>query len=143
MPKPRFGSAGQPSLVTRRRRGRWGLLHLTGAGVARDPDEAARWFRKSAEGGDKASQSDLANLLLQGAGGEEDRIRTREWFEAAADNGDLVAAFNFGVCLAEGVGVERDERRAAQWLRRAAEGCRDGAILVWAHAVGGPWDRPG
>ncbi len=104
------------------RRARLALLHLTGAGVPRDSEEAARWFRLSAQAGDREAQVDLANLLLKGEGEADDAVRTREWFEKAAASGDLVAAFNFGVCLAEGVGVERDDIKAAQWLRRAADG---------------------
>jgi uncharacterized protein len=81
--------------------------------VARDLEEAARWFRISAEAGDRRTQTDLG-LLLRGEDKPEELVRTRRWFEEVA--------FNFGVCLAQGVGVERDERLAAQWLRGAADG---------------------
>jgi uncharacterized protein len=97
-------------------------LYLTGAGVAADPDEAARWLRVSGEAGDPASQIDLANLVLDGAGSAEDSARVAHWFEQAAASGDLVAVFNLGLCLDKGVGVEPDAQQAAHWLRRAAEG---------------------
>ena len=99
-----------------------GLLHLTGAGVAARPEEAARWFRVSARGGRSRGAGRSRQSRAARRGGDRGPVRTREWFEQAAASGDLVAAFNFGVCLAEGVGVERDDRQAAQWLRRAADG---------------------
>ena len=55
-----------------------GLLHLTGAGVARDPHEAASWFRRSAEAGDKASQSEPRQPAAEGCwhrGGPRPRPR--------------------------------------------------------------------
>ena len=100
-----------------------GMLYLTGAGVGRDSEEAARMVPPSPpRRAIQTPQADLANLLLHGFGEEDDGARTREWFEQAAASGDLVAAFNFGVCLAEGVGVDRDDRKAAEWMRRAADG---------------------
>ena len=100
-----------------------GMLHLTGAGVPRDQEEAAQLVpRLGRRRATPDARVDLANLLLRGQAATEDAVRTREWFEQAAASGDLVAAFNFGVCLAEGVGVERDDRKAAEWLRRAADG---------------------
>ena len=48
-----------------------GLMHLTGAGMPRDPVEAARWFRVSAESGDKQSRYDLAHLVLKGEAAPE------------------------------------------------------------------------
>ena len=122
MRRPRCGFAAPRKRGTRPPPGRSACLYLTGAGVARDPEEATRWFRIAAEAGDRNAQADLANLVLRGAGDPEDLVRTGRWFEEAAASGDLVAAFNFGVCLAEGMGVQRDERQAAQWLRRAADG---------------------
>jgi hypothetical protein len=38
---------------------------VTGAGVAQDKTEAARWMRLAAEAGDQASRVDLANLVMQ------------------------------------------------------------------------------
>ena len=115
-------------------------MYLTGAGVAADPDEAARWLRVSGEAGDPASQVDLANLVLDGAGSAEDRGRVAHWFEQAAASGDLVAAFNLGLCLDKGVGVEPDAQQAAHWLRRAAEGVPEaqymyGRMLADGHGV--------
>ena len=110
--------------TSRLRRGRSGCCYLTGAGLPRDPTEAARWFRQSRpRPAIRWPSQDLANLVLQGkAASPAIPIRIREWFEQAATAGDLVAAYNYGICLAEGVGVDRDDAQAAHWLRRAAEG---------------------
>jgi len=97
-------------------------LYLTGAGVPRDADEARRWLRVSAEAGDRASQVDFANLLIEGTANAEDSAKLAEWFQKAAASGDPVAAFNVGLLFAKGVGADRNEEQAAEWLRRAAEG---------------------
>ena len=49
-----------------------GLMHMTGAGVARDPEAAARWLSVAAEAGDRRARTDLANLYLRGVGNPED-----------------------------------------------------------------------
>ena len=69
MPRRRCGFAAprRPAIAARARA--LGMLHLTGAGVPRDPEEAARWFRVAAEAGDQTARVDLANLLLHGEGG--------------------------------------------------------------------------
>ena len=54
MSRRRIGSAQRPSAGTRRAARALGMLYLTGAGVARDPDEAAAWFKRAAEAGDLA-----------------------------------------------------------------------------------------
>ena len=57
------------------------MLYLTGAGVPRDQDEAAKLFRIATQAGDANAHVDLGNLLLRGHGDEQDQIRTRAWFE--------------------------------------------------------------
>ena len=95
---------------------------MTGAGVGRDADEAAAWFRRAAAAGDVVAQADLATVLLSGRTQAQltGPIPVHEWFERAAEAGDMIGAFNFAVCLAEGVGLPKDEARAAAWFRRAA-----------------------
>ena len=44
------------------------MLYLTGAGVARDPDEAAIWFKRAADAGDPDAQADLASAAADGGG---------------------------------------------------------------------------
>ena len=124
MSRRRIGSAPRPSAGTKRAARALGMLYLTGAGVARDPDEAAAWFKRAAEAGDPCAQADLATLLQAGAVAAlaHEPPPVHEWFERAAEQGDLIGAFNYAVCLAEGVGVPRNDERAAFWLKRAAEG---------------------
>ena len=117
-------------------------MHLVGADVAQDEQEAARWLSLAAAHGDTTARLGVADLALRGVGGPERPIRVREWFEEPAEAGDLVAAFNLGVCLAEGVGVERDLPAAAGWMRRAAPrrgGCRQRPVLVRPFPRGGTW----
>ena len=111
---------------------------MTGAGVAQDRDEAAKWLRVTADAGDPASQVDLANLVLQGGGDREDPQMVAGWFLEAARTGDLVAAFNVGVCLVEGIdsnGMKRSGLMVAPSRRRGDRG----SVHVWAHAGG--WSR--
>ena len=108
----------------RRRRARSGLMHLTGAGVPRDPQRGGALVPRLRRGGRRAvARPNSRNLVLQGPGRAGRRARApANGSSRPPTAGDLVAAFNYGICLAEGVGVERDDAQAAQWLRRAADG---------------------
>jgi hypothetical protein len=96
-------------------------LHLNGLTGANELEEAARWLRIAAEAGDRASQVDFANLLLDGQGDTQDSAKIAQWFTTSALEGDRVAALNLAVCLARGIGVSADPELAAQWLRYAAD----------------------
>jgi TPR repeat protein len=98
-----------------------GQLHLSGAGVVRDPEEAALWFRKAAARGNADAMVDLAQLALTRQISGADRQTILAWFQQKAETGDLAAIFNLGICLAEGIGTRRDDPQALALFRRAAK----------------------
>lgn len=57
-----------------------GLCYQAGEGVARDPAEAARWFRSSADGGNYLGQYHLGLCYLSGEGVERGQARLGSGF---------------------------------------------------------------
>ena len=110
------------------------MLHLTGAGVPRDQEEAARLFSIAAQGGDASAHVDLGDLLLRGHGNEQDRS-----VPAPGSSKPPIGRLDRRVQLRRlprRRRRHRDDRKAAEWLRRAADGvinaqywCR-GVLLV-------------
>lgn len=64
-----------------------GLLIMGQQGVARNLGEAARWCRKSAEGGDARGQFLLSALLRTGQGIEKNLIQAYFWAYKASEQG--------------------------------------------------------
>ncbi len=62
-------------------------LYLTGAGVAADPGEAARWFRLAAEQGDPVAQLNLGDLYSRGLGVARDLVEAYVWLSLAVTLG--------------------------------------------------------
>ena len=68
-----------------------GTLYLSGAGLDRDPEQAAGWFRRAARQGHAPAEYSLGYLLATGAGVKRDLGEARRWLEAAAANGHELA----------------------------------------------------
>jgi len=67
-------------------------LYLSGLGVARRPEEAARWYGHAAAAGDPVAQLNLGDLYARGVGVPADPIRAYLWFSLAAEQGRAWAA---------------------------------------------------
>jgi TPR repeat protein len=61
---------------------------LEGVGTAKDPNQAAAWFRKAAEQGLALGQRSLANRYLRGEGVPANRSEALRWYRLAAAQGD-------------------------------------------------------
>jgi TPR repeat protein len=97
-------------------------LYLRGDGVAKDPAEAARWYREAAsKHNDANAQYALGVLLDRGIGVDKDPIEALLWFQRAAQQGHPAALTNTGVAYSRGEVVPRDYAKAATYFRRAAE----------------------
>jgi hypothetical protein len=70
-----------------------GWCHYTDEYGVQDLEEAAKWFRLSAEQGNDMGQYFLAECYRDGKGVEKDFDEALKWFKAAADQGDDMAAF--------------------------------------------------
>ncbi len=61
-----------------------GYAYEQGRGVARDFEEAAKWYRRAAERGDIAAQANLGTLYANGLGVEQDDVQAHMWLNLAA-----------------------------------------------------------
>ena len=71
-------------------------------------NEAARWYRASAEHGNAVGQCNLASLYFLGNGVTQDYSEAARWFRAAADQGFAPAQDNLASLYNSGAGVPRD-----------------------------------
>jgi TPR repeat protein len=68
--------------------GELGLRYTKGEGVAKDPAEAVKWFRKAAEQNFVTSQWRLGLALSAGHGVARDPVEGYKWLLLAAKQGD-------------------------------------------------------
>lgn len=118
-------------------------MYDTGAGTARDDEEALYWITQAAASGKPEFQARLGYRLLR-ADNDADRARGIEWLERAAAQDHALARLFLGRTYAQGIGVPRDEARAVT-LYRAALGQTDGRAEFELAAMveegrGGPAD---
>lgn len=96
------------------------LMYLVGQGVARDPRQAAEWYRKSALQGYSHAQNSFANMYDEGVGVKQDSRQAAYWYRKAAQQGHASAQNNLGVMYTTGQGVPKNYREATNWLRKSA-----------------------
>ena len=98
-----------------------GLMYAKGQSVAKDADEAVKWFRKAAGQGDAGAQVSLGFMYHSGEGVNKDAQEAVKWFRKAAEQGDAAGQNNLGSMYRDGDGVVKDEAEALKWYRKAAE----------------------
>ncbi len=86
-----------------------------------DYAEAAKWWRKAADQGDAAAQSDLGWVYTYGRGVETKYLEAAGWYRRSAEQGNSTAQHWLGHLYLSGHGVEKNEAEAFEWFRRAAE----------------------
>ena len=97
-----------------------GTRYAEGAGVEKDPVEAAKWFLKAAEQGELRAQFNLG-MLYSSNEDIKDSAKAAEWYRKAAESGDAWSQFNLGLMYAHGEGVPQNSAEAIEWYRKAAE----------------------
>ena len=99
-----------------------GLAYRLGLGVARNPEEAARWFRLAADRGDGDACNQLGQMYRSGdCAGGPDHKAALWWFGAAAGHGDRRGFFNLaGMYHIGGDELRPDGERAMEFVRQAA-----------------------
>ena len=65
-----------------------GVMHATGHGQPQNDAEAAKWFRKAAEGGHVLAQCNLGVMHATGRGVPQDNVQAWAWFDIAATQGN-------------------------------------------------------
>jgi uncharacterized protein len=102
-----------------------GVLYGTGAGVARDEEQARKLFERAAEAGNPRGVSNLA--ALGGGGASSDPARARELLAKAAET-NAEAQYQLGLMMADGTGGARDDAGARNLFEKAAAQNHPGAL---------------
>jgi S1-C subfamily serine protease len=99
------------------------------SGTGPDPAEAAKWYRRAADGGSVPAMLALAVLNLEGRGLPQSDIRAGDWLKKAAGRGSAQALLLLGAMRLEGrLGPASD---GPGYLRRAvAAGSTEAAVLL-------------
>ncbi len=98
-----------------------GIMYEWGQGVAKDAEEANRWYRKAADMGHARAMSNLGINLQSGIGTSKDEVGANRWYRKAADKGNVGAMFRLAVNLQTGAGIDKDVAEAVRWYRKAAD----------------------
>jgi TPR repeat protein len=105
----------------------------TGDGVEQSEEEAVRWYRRAAEGGNALSQLVMGNRYASGIGVEKDPVEAFAWYEKAAAQGMSEAQFRAGWACFNGVGTDLDVNRGMAYIEQAAmAGSTDGLRVMAA-----------
>jgi hypothetical protein len=104
------------------------MLHQ-GEGVAKNLEEALKWYRKAAKLGSAAAQFNLGVMYETGEGDKKNKKNAKEavtWYRKAAEQGYAAAQESLGLHYYHGIGVARDKVIAyALFNSAASEGVED------------------
>ncbi len=103
-----------------------GVLYATGAGVAKDDEQARKLFERAAQGGNPRGVSNLA-ALSGSAGAPSDPVRARDMLAKAAET-NAEAQYQLGLMLANGTGGPKDDAGARSLFEKAAAQNHPGAL---------------
>jgi TPR repeat protein len=97
-------------------------IYEEGLGTEVDLTEALRWYRASADLGNRFAQYKAGTLLEAGHGGQpDDHALAAKYYKSAADQGESLAVVKLAALLLSGDGVERDELGARSLYEGAAQ----------------------
>ena len=96
-------------------------LYYRGSNTARDPEQAARWYRAAAEAGHSDAQRTLALMRLEGDGVEADTTAAADALRSGAAQGDAEAACLLSNLLIDSPAVEGGIGEGYVWGRLSAE----------------------
>jgi len=97
-----------------------GLMYQDGDGVAKNMDEAVKWYTKSAELNYKEAQYTLASLVFQRQIQSISYPQAVTYYEQAAKQGHVKSQLNLGMLYLRGDVIAQDMPAAVQWLSLAA-----------------------
>jgi TPR repeat protein len=98
-----------------------GSIYDQGLGVAKDPAQAALWFRKAADAGNRDATFQLATMYENGRGVPQDQKQAIDWYRKAALLGDADSQVKLARAYMDGKGVNTDVGEASAWFQRAAD----------------------
>lgn len=97
-----------------------GLMYQDGDGVAKNLDEAVKWYTKSADLGYKEAQYTLGALVFQRQIQSISYPQAVTYYEQAAKQGHVKSQLNLGMLYFRGDVIAQDLPAAVQWLSLAA-----------------------
>ena len=80
-------------------------MYCTGEGLDRNLEEAVKWYRRSAEQGNRYAQYNLAVMLLKGQGTTSDVDEAFHWCRTSAEQGLAEAQLQLGDLYRSGQGA--------------------------------------
>ena len=119
-PRRRGSIARRRKLATRRLNMTWRISTKNGFGLAQDWQQAAFWYRKSAEQGDAEAQNNLGALYAKGQGVPQSDAEALHWYRLAAEQNDPEGISNLGTMYLQGRAVECDYDQAFKLFLKAA-----------------------
>ena len=112
-------------------------------GVARNYEEAVRWYRVAFAGRNNATASkNLGLCYANGWGVEKDDKRAFEHFLKASEGGEQRSYYHLAVCYLEGKGVAEDQAKGVALLEQAAQTGNHAALARLANAYRGSTPIP-
>lgn len=108
-------------------------------------EEAARYLKYAAEGGDTSAQKQLGWMYEKGVGVVQDTEEAAAYYYDAAKQGDPQAMKNLGQMYEMGNGVDEDWEAAAYWYdkgaRRGNLQAQEALARAYQFGIGVPQDR--
>ncbi|NBT49301.1 MAG: sel1 repeat family protein [Actinobacteria bacterium] len=81
-----------------------------------------KWYTKAEEQGDKRSQARLGFCYFWGHGVKQDLKEAVKWYTKSAEQGDVKAQCYLANCYENGLGVPKDKKEAIKWYTKALDG---------------------
>jgi len=100
---------------------RLGEMYAEGNGVAKNVQEAIKWYRMAAEKGNRSAMYSLGEMYAKGNGVAKNAQEAIKWYRMAAEKGYEPAMCSLGEMYAEGNGVAKNAQEAIKWFRMAVE----------------------
>ena len=98
-----------------------GYMYEYGKGVAKNYEEALKWYRKAANQNLAAAQFNIGYMYAEGKGVDKSMSEAVRWYRKAAEQGYAAAQNNLGMAYRCGNGIARDDYMGVSWYHKAAE----------------------
>jgi len=91
-----------------------------GRGVAKNTEEAFRWYEKAAKQHNTKALFKMGYLYYKGSGVEKDAHQAFQYLEESANQGHIRAQYYLGKLYENGVGTKQNQEKALLWYNRAS-----------------------
>ena len=112
-----------------------GNKYRDGQGVARDYEEAVKWYRKAADQGNAGAQAELGRMYQNGWGVAKDYQEALKWYRKAIDQGNAHGQAGLGRMYQNGFGVAKDYQEALKCTAKPLTRVMLMVRLAWAICI--------